>query len=545
MIKKTIVLLFALIVFVAGLSAKPARRDAITLEQPDGAQLTAYLHGDAFFHYYTDTEGNMLQLTADGYYRPTEMPSEEELLTMRMNNPRYIARQHMAGGELNLAPRGLIILVSFSDLAFKTSVAEMDSMINGLDYTRSYATKPQTGLFTTITSSGSARKYFRDNSFGQYNPVFDVVGPVTLSKGYAYYGSNDWRGNDQHVNEMIKEACQLVNSQVDFTRYDNDNDGKVDFVYVIYAGYSESDGAGDDYIWPHNYNLSYTGTNCVVDGKKVDNYACSNEIDSNSGKHDGIGTFCHEFSHVLGLPDLYATTDNATHKTLGMWDILDYGPYNNDGNTPPCYSAYERFYMGWLTPVVLNSACDVILPALADANCAVLLSSTGTHNMVGTNPNPSTFYLLENRQNTGWDAYLPGHGLLVTKISYSSYKWQSNAVNNTKTAMGVDIVEADGNAPSYNARNRSNGYFGKAGDAYPEGATSFTSLSAYKVTNISEENDTIYFQVNGGGKSILVLDVEATELPGTHSGRKYLRNGMILIEHNGTYYDLSGRKYDL
>lgn len=539
--KKIIVFILVFCTMAVGLFAKPARRDALTLTQPDGTQLTAYQHGDAFFHYYTDIQGNMLEQSSDGYYHAIVMPLAEELEARRMNNPRRIALQQMVGGELNLAPRGLIILVNFTNLEFKTTAAEIDSMLNGQNYTRHYSFVSD-GRRRTITSSGSARQYFQDNSFGQYNPVFDVVGPVTLSQSYSYYGKNNASGNDQHADSMIKEACELVDDQVDFAIYDNNNDGKVDFVYVLYAGYGEADGAGANYVWPHNFKLSYS-QECTVDGKLVDNYACSNEVDYASKQHDGIGTFCHEFSHVLGLPDLYATEKNLFHKTLGMWDILDYGPYNNDGNTPPCYSAYERFYVGWLKPTVINKVCDVQLPALHESNAVVLLTSKGTHNLMGASPNPTTFYLLENRQQEGWDKYLPGHGLLVTKITYNLYRWMSNTVNNSPNSMGVDLIEADGEAPKYSASDPSSiGYFGKAEDAYPAGSTSFTALASYQVTDIREEDGVVFFQVNGGGETI-ALDVENTLSPNIPTARKVFRGGQILIEHNDIYYDLLGNRH--
>lgn len=537
--KRIIFSFLALFVLLLSLSAKPARRGAITVTQPDGSQLTAYLHGDAYYHYYTTADGKMLQRDAEGFYRATAMPSDEELQARRNNSPRRIAKQQH-GSELNLAPRGLIILVNFSNLSFKTDIAEIDSMINGLNYSRRYSGYSADGRRTTVTSSGSARQYFHETSCGQYNPVFDVMGPVTVSQKYSYYGGNNSNGDDKNPEQMVKEACQLVDDEVDFSIYDNDNDGYVDFVYIIYAGYGEADGAGENYIWPHNYWLSASSVKCVVDGKTVDNYACSNEIDYASRQHDGIGTFCHEFSHVLGLPDLYVT-NNGTHKTMGSWDILDYGPYNNDGNTPPHYSAYERFFMGWLKPVVINSACDIELPALCDVNTAALLTSSGQHNGIGNNPNPTTFYMLENRQKKSWDAYLPGHGMLITKVSYSQSKWDGNTVNNTRSSMGVDIVEADGSAPAYDEDDYDNGYFGKLKDAYPAGASAFTKLEEYQVTDITETNGIIYFKVNGGGEAIL-LDVEDPVQPKSLTTKKIFRNGQILIEHNGGYYDLLGNR---
>lgn len=530
--------LLALCAVSLSLSAKPARRGALTITQPDGTQITAFLHGDADYHYYTNTDGEMLQRNTEGFYQATEMPSAEELQTRRNNSPRRIAKQQK-GSELNLAPRGLIILVNFTDLSFKTSIAEIDSMINGLNYTRKYSTYNEMGKRTVITSSGSARQYFHDTSCGQYNPVFDVMGPVTVSQNYSYYGGNNSRDEDKNPEQMIKEACELVDKDVDFTIYDNNHDGYVDFVYVLYAGYGEADGAGENYIWPHNYWLSVSGVKCKVDGLTVDNYACSNELDYFNGLHDGIGTFCHEFSHVLGLPDLYVT-NNGSHKTMGAWDILDYGPYNNDGNTPPHYSAYERFFMGWLKPVVVNKACDIQLPALSDVNTAALLTATGQHNLIGNNPAPTTFYMLENRQKKTWDAHLPGHGLLITKITYGQNKWDENSVNNTRSAMGVDIIEADGSAPQYNADNPDNGYFGKQGDTYPSGATEFTAVSEYQVTNITETDGMIYFRVNEGGETIL-LDIEDIERPNSITTKKVFRDGQILIELDNEDYDLLGR----
>ena len=410
---------------------------------------------------------------------------------------------------LNIAPRGLIILVNFSNLSWtKATHAEMDSMINGQNYTRNYSFTYE-GTRFNIQANGSAKKYFRDSSFGQYSPQFTVVGPVTVANTYAYYGQNDNGGDDMYAEDMVVEACRQADNQVDFSQFDNDGDGDIDFVYIFYAGYQESDGAGDNYIWPHSYALEHyyylssrqggRGQATVrLDGKRLNKYACSGEIEYTSKQHDGIGTFCHEFSHVLGLPDLYVTDYNATQKTLGDWDVLDAGPYNNCGNTPPLFSAYERFFMGWLTPTVINQAGTYTLQPSTTHNEAYLICSGGSHNLVGNDPNPTTFYLLENRQQTGWDTDLPGHGLMLTKVAYNYSKWESNTVNNTSGSMGVDLIEADGRAPSYSQYNTDNGYFGKAGDLFPAGATSYNKITDYPITNITETGGVISFRVGGG-----------------------------------------------
>ncbi len=488
--KRLSTLVFILAATVAAF-AVPARRGGLPVTQPDGTELTVYQHGDEHFHWFTNAQGEWLSLDNDGFYRVTKALTTEEINAKRMAAPR---RAEYKATPLNVAPRGLIILVNFTDAQFQTDRAEMDSMLTGYNYTRDYSYKSGMRNYH-ITSQGSARQYFYDSSHGQYNPQFDVVGPVILSQKMSYYGGNDSWGNDKAPEKMIKEACELVNDSVDFSLYDNNNDGKVDFVYVIYAGYGEADGGGVTTIWPHSWELSAAGLSCNVDGKRVDLYACGNELDNYSKQHSGIGTFCHEFSHVLGLPDLYETTGEGTHKTMGAWSILDYGPYNNDGNTPPAYSAYERFFLGWLTPRQIIEPDDITLEELNLTNEALLITEKDQeHNLIGNDPNPTTFYLLENRQQTMWDEYLPGHGLMLTKIKYSYNKWYGNTVNNTASSMGVDLIEADGKAPQYG----SSGYDGKAKDLFPAGATEYTKIAEHAMEDITETEGLITFKYKGG-----------------------------------------------
>ena len=486
---KKIGLIAVLSVMVCSAWAVPARRGEIVKTQPDGTQIVVYQHGDEHFHWMTNEKGEWLKMDVDGFYRVTEALSAEQIEAKRMAAP---SRAAQAATPLNIAPRGLVILVNFTDVAFETDKAEMDSMLTGKNYTRDYSYFYR-GKKQSITSKGSAWQYFYDSSNGHYDPQFDVIGPVTVSKNMAYYGKNvsDF---DAAPWTMVKEACQLVDDSVDFKQYDNNNDGYVDFVYVIYAGYGEADGGDKNTIWPHSYWLLEAGITCKLDGKYVDLYACGNEMDSRTNYHTGIGTFCHEFSHVLGLPDLYETTGYGTYKTIGAWSILDYGPYNNDGNTPPAYSAYEQFFMGWLMPRLIVDAENVELEELQASNSALLISSSDQHNLIGNDPKPTTFYLLENRQQVGWDEYLPGHGLMLTKVQYSQDKWEQNTVNNSSSRMGVDLIEADGKKPS----SSSNGYTGKAGDLFPAGATEYLGITNHSIEDVSEQDGIIYFKYRGG-----------------------------------------------
>jgi len=447
-------------------------------------------------------------------------------------NPHEAHIKKSTGGAPNLAPRGLVILVNFADVAFTTPRDTIDSMMNANHFVRSYdydyIYKDGKQYQGTIIGRGSAKQYFRDQSYGAYNPVFDVVGPYTLSKNVRNY-------DDSGAKNVIKEACELADTNgADFTLYDNDNDGYVDFVYVIYAGEGEADGGPSYTIWPHNWYLKTRwGVTCVVDGKTIDNYACSNEIQHWEQVYTGIGTFCHEFSHVIGLPDLYYTANSGTSPhTLNEWDILDVGCYNNGGNTPPAYSAYERFYCGWLTPRVLNETEYVWLSPI-DNKKALLVCEGNSHNLVGYNPNPQTFYLLEVRTHTGWDEHLPGSGMLITKIQYDSYKWANNTVNNSANAQGVDLIEATPNT----ATGREQWAYDT--DAYPCGGNSWTSFAGHEVTNIVQHDD--------GRVSFIYRDATPTEQVMVNDeqlagSRKVLQNGQIYILRNGKTYDILGHE---
>ncbi|MBQ6763663.1 MAG: M6 family metalloprotease domain-containing protein [Paludibacteraceae bacterium] len=515
-------------------AAMPARRGPVTRTAEDGTEKTVFLHGDAFSHHMTDEAGNWLDETT---LRP--MSAEQRAARQQKNAARRQARRvqqkEQAGSPLNLAPRGLLIMVNFKNKAFTTPADTIHEMINGenfnrsyeYDYTYTYNRKTYTQHVVVDHVGGSARRYFHDVSWGQYNPQFDVVGPYTLSQNYSYYGRND----DANVGYMIKEACELADADgVDFTLYDNNNDGKVDFVYVLYAGYGEADGGPETTVWPHNYDMQYTGVSCTVDGKKVRNYACSNEISYYSDMYNGVGTFCHEFSHVLGLPDLYETNDENSWlglHTLLEWDILDYGPYNNDGNTPPAYSAYERFFMGWLKPRVLTDAEYVWLNPLDSGKEALIMCDGDAHNLVGNNPNPATFYLAECRTKTGWDEYLPGEGLLITKIKYSNYNWSYNQVNNSANNMGVDLMEAKANTSDY----------AEPTDAFPAGSRQWTAYADHELSQITlQDGGAVTFSYRGAKPTAIETVQPANDAP-----RKMLRDGQVVIIRNGVLYDLNGR----
>ncbi len=445
------------------LFAVTAYPDVLFHQQPDGSALSMRLCGDEFFNYATTVDGYWL-LEVNGGYEYATLSTKGTLISLgvQAHNPdqrsvdewnllnqvasdamysqdvaRYRAERAKVRQGLfeDRGPNGvkgfykaLVILVQFPTQPFVTPnpAQQFSNLLNQKGHNDNGAT-------------GSAADYFEASTAGLLQPQFDVVGPYTLPYDYAYYGANV-SGNDGRPRDMIKHACEAANADVDFKTYDADANGNVDNVFVIYAGYNEAEGGGTSTIWPHHWNLA---PKLSVDGVKVYNYACTSELRGNSdAQMCGIGTFVHEFSHVLGLPDLY-TTNGAGHYTLGNWDIMDRGPYNNNGRTPPSYSAYERFYLGYLTPKQLFRSQLTVIEPLIVSNEAYLVASA-RHNLIPTNPNPLQFYLLENRQPIGWDSLaLPGHGLLITRIKYNATRWNNNAVNNYATNMGVDIIEAD------------------------------------------------------------------------------------------------------
>ncbi len=502
---------FVFVVFCVlciGIGAVPAKPGIITLVQPDGTEVKVRLRGDENCHYYETLEGDRLQITDyKSQITNHRLQSADNRVQITDDTQLSIKKRVHPNSQistLNLkraphqAKRGLVILVEFKDVAFKKTRQNFDDLLNKEGYDYNGAT-------------GSARDYFCDASNGQYVPQFDIYGPYKLDRNMSYYGQNDWEGLDKHPDQMVVDAVAKLDAaeNINFVDYDTDNDGYIDNLFVYYAGYGENEGAPENTIWPHAWEVydEYVEGQLVYDSKKIKGYACTSELQGTSGSTMcGIGTFCHEFSHVLGLPDFYVTDYSSSHKTPGDWDIMDSGSYLNDGNTPPTYSAHERFYLGWLTPEILNEAGNYELEELQKSNKTYIITSSGTHNLDGGNPNSNTYYLLENRQKTGWDSYLPGHGLMISKTVYDEDKWYNNIPNNNKNSQGYDIIEADGKAP--------NGTYGKAGDLFPgsSNVTSYAPYAEYPITDIEEVGGVIRFGFMGGASS---ENPDTPENPGT------------------------------
>ncbi len=486
-----LLVIVASLLCAGGAKAVRAMRGVVkTLTLGDGTVVDATLVGDEYVHYYKTADGRCLQMV-DGAYGYVDADSLRGVWMERLqtrNSARGVRAVKSSGTDYTGSKKGLVILVNFADLSMTTNLSEWRNYFNEVGY-------------SNYGMQGSVHDYFYEQSYGAFDLTFDVVGPVTVSEACSYYGTDE-----DNVPFMIKEACKLVDAQVNFADYDWDGDGEVDQVYVVYAGYNEAQGADESTIWPHEWGLSGNSSvgKQMYDGVWVDTYACSSELHGNGKRNtdiiDGIGTACHEFSHCLGLPDFY-DTGAGTNYGMDVWSLLDYGNYNGDSCVPAAFTAYERYFAGWLEYKELDEPTHVSdIPCLTDTACAYVIR----------NDNRSDeYYLLQNIQKVGFNSSAYGHGLLIIHVDYNGIVWTSNTVNTDASRQRMTIFAAD----------NTYGSFGKNADGDPFPGTSnnysFTDDTApasilytankagtyfmsKPITNISEADGLISFDFMGG-----------------------------------------------
>ncbi len=470
--------------------AVPARRGWQTRTQADGSTIEIQQVGDEFYHYMINRDGKEVREVHGMYVEVGEAPSAEVAKARRAKGVARRQRKDV-GVTPNLAPKGVVILVNFSDKSMQSghTQATFDELCNSTNCT---------------VNSGypSAAQYFADQSNGTYRPQFDVFGPVTLSRNVAYYGTDkpgQKEGDDQHATDAVVEGCILANQQfsINWADYDSDNNGYVDFVYVIYAGKGQADGGTSETIWPHNWSVesaryydycTYAEAQCRVGGKKIDNYAMSGELSGNS--LGGIGTLCHEFGHVMGLPDWYDTEYGTNYEnclTPGDWDIMDGGAYGGDGHCPPNYSPWEKYFFGWHSPINLGNEGQnlTLYPNGTDNYQAYQINASGTQQ------GPTTTgwcYFIENRQQVGWDRGLTASGMLIWKVNFNATKWENNEPNNTANNPLYTIVSATGTRIGWDGStdNCPNNVFPGTGNK-----TSWSGVSGKPLLNIAESNGVV------------------------------------------------------
>lgn len=460
---------------IQAMPVKPGIWRNITLA--DGTVVKAELVGDEHLTYWRTADGACYRQTPSaGVFSKVELSALQSeydaVVAQKAAREKAIlesARTSMPvkkveGSKFQGKKKCLVILANFADTKFKPehTLDLYKQIINGENYSDE-----------TLGFKGSVRDYFKAQSGGQFEIDFDVVGPVDLPKGYAGYGKNDASGRDQAalVYPMVEDAVNLAKDQVtDWKQYDWDGDGLVEEVFVLYAGHGQAKYPQDpDLVWPHK---SAIDPMTVADGVKVSVYACSSELGATEAI-DGIGAFCHEFSHCMGLKDHYDI--NGRGYGTGFWDIMCFGCYNGNSFLPAEYNSYEKMFCGWKEPIVLNAEPQKIegMKALAAGGDTYIFYNDGNEN---------EYYMLENRQKIGWDAALPGEGLIVLHVDYSKGAWEDNQVNYNAARQRMTVIPADNTLGSTDED--------KAGDAWPyQGNNSLTNYSRPACTVYNANTD--------------------------------------------------------
>ncbi len=446
-----IAMVFSMMLF-SNAWAVPAFPKAVTVKQSNGKELTYFIYGDEhaswaktldgymimplangdFTYAIADEQGNMVpsqilacnsdvrsakekkfvaSLDKTIFYSVAQTKEFESKRALRDSKNKTLPLKKFTTDK----PKLLVVLVNYSDVEFDSDNADR------------FKHQIQDSNYTQYGYTGSVRDYFADQSFGEIDPQFVVYGPITLPRTRSYYASN---GNAKAW-EMARDAVKIIDTMysVNFTEFDNDNDGYVDLVHVIYAGIgSNSTNQKDSQVWPHMF---YFQGNTNIDGKGFYRYACSSETKSTGWygqSMDGIGAVCHEMGHAFGLPDMYATsyTDAITP---GSWDVMDAGSYNNDSKTPPYYSMIERDMLGWGNVEDLTNGQKTLYP-IADSNTAYKIHL-----------NTDEYLMFEYRNHDKWDAYTPGIGMIVWHADTSKFvNWEnSNDLNNDPNDRGYFI----------------------------------------------------------------------------------------------------------
>ena len=443
--------------------AIPAKKSWKVVSQSDGTTIRVSQAGDEHLHYYITEDNVPLYKAADNRYcyltiengklhnsgvlaHESAARSAKELQVMNtIHDLAPIARQ-MAAKKRSAAKRcgrpdrlpskddrsvfkgskkALVILAAFSDKSFSKGddaiVKFYDEVLNQEGYSQNGA-------------AGSVHDYFKDMSRGEFGLTFDIVGPVKVSKSATYYGGpSPIMGGADHIGEFITEAIKKADEKcdIDWKKYDWDDDGEVEQVFVLYAGYGQATGGPTGTIWPNVWTLDEALQNSdgnggfSIDGVFINQYACSNELYLDSGTVPmGLGVFCHEFSHCMGLPDMYDTNYGST-PTMGDWDLLAGGSYNGPqgiGWCPAGWTSYERAYAGWLELTELKAG-DIIkgMTSLEEADGKAYVIYNDNHK--------DEYYLLENHKGMGWDKYTPENGLLIIHVDYDKDLFDNNIVN--------------------------------------------------------------------------------------------------------------------
>ena len=468
-------LLFGLLFAAMTAGAVKMKPGINIIKQADGTTITVRAYGDEDLSYFLASDGTLLYqegtnfyiagVKADGTLYSTGVLAHEpsmrtikEISAIKAQNAKAfynsmetqakankVRREPMTPDNSLLPSLGKhkipVILVEFSDVEFSVEnpKATFDKYLNGKELFNK-ETDPEMGQ-----NYAGVAKYFKDMSFGKFEPEFEVYGPVNLGKPLATYGAG--YSSQENMGLLLTDACTAVDNEVDFTQYDSNDDGNIDLIYIIYAGFSQSiAGNSTDCIHPKSGYLSLAKS---FDGMDVKRYGVNNELNgtpadqANGPIINGIGLFCHEFSHCMGLPDLYpksgSIAEACINQNMDYWSLMDAGEYTANGYRPTAYTAWERERLGWMEIGTLTGPSNVELKSLDEGGAAFRIYND-------KDETGHEYYIVENVQNNGWNKNLFGNGLMVTHVDYLSSQFSLGGckVNNTEGHPRMHVMAADG-----------------------------------------------------------------------------------------------------
>ena len=436
------------------------------------------------------TSGHAVQIRrGPGYTIPEYiLPTDRDDPALWTDTPHLLTKGAAPGSYAisNIPRTGTVeyplVLVDFTDLSF--IISDLDSLVRRYEQIFNQEGYTDTAKYerqgvTYYGANGSVSDYFRAQSYGQYVPKFRIIGPIHMPKSYSYYGA----GKDRNAEQMVKEIFDSIGASI-LSGYARN--GNIDQLSIIYAGHGENyAGADASTIWPHARTISNFNRFGINNLK----YACSCELfwDTDSIL-DGIGTFCHEFSHTLGLPDFYTSasqSDPMADAAMGFWSIMDYGNYEDGGFSPVGYTAFEKYSLGWMDLEDITYAGTYTLSDISvkpdpdnDIHCAYRLNTLSD----------DQFIILESHSKTGWYKYHESQGLMVTAVNYYSNDWNQtpSRVNTNSRLKRYYILPADNKYSKYT----------NDGDLFPYGnVDSITTLGTpvLAVKDVSNNRDTLLY----------------------------------------------------
>lgn len=469
---------------------------------------------------------DMAPLAVEGYCTSSAMIGDATYL------------QHMG------SPRILTILAEFQDVGFTVNdpVRAFEQYLNG-DKQEDLGNQNQLNI-------SSVRQYFETSSHQKFSPQFDIVGPLTLPQDMEYYGGKENNGSDDKMYDFCRDAMELAKDVVnDWSVYDNDKDGQIELVCVIFAGYGQNQGGPSNTLWA---KASYQNIK-LNDELRIARFNCSSELFNPTEKYsyyiNGTGVFIHELSHCMGLPDLYATKEIAYVNNQGMesFSIMDYGLYNRNGFAPCTYNAWEQETMGWTEIEELKPTADSpqqindLLPLVEGGKAYKLMNAD----------NDRDYIVMENVQKRGLNEYAIAHGLLVYHVDYPTNSINmTDAPNNNPGHPAVAVVPAGGILiNSYlrgnNKRYTNNEWKMTVGASVFPGTENITSLTdQMQRPNYCFWNGTTAkatgFQLNTiseNAETGTVSFIVAANDPSSIDDLRWLK-----ADGSNTIYDLQGRK---